>query len=370
MRNCNWGNSGRLNRFFTAMIIGSLFLFLQIFAPSTSRAEGQEDEGSLDLTEWSLDDLGSFKVRRLDVMGAHTHYKGEWMVAYQTMMMSMEGNRSGTTDLTPSLVLSEGYMVTPVKMTMQMHMLDLMYSPSDYLTFMVMAQWVQVSMDHITSPMMGSKSFTTKSSGIGDIFLSVMIPLYERGNSQFILSPGITIPTGSISNKDVLANVAMGEQKLPYPMQTGSGTVDATPSLTYLWETEDIALGAKAFGTVRFGRNSNGYNLGNRFSLHSWAATRVTDWFSPSLKLLVESWENVNGLDPDLAAGMVPTADPNKRGGKRASLSAGIDLYVLSGIFEDQHFTLEGGMPIYQSLDGPQLKTNWQFTLRISRTFK
>ncbi len=60
---------------------------------------------------------------------------------------------------------------------------------------------------------------------------------------------------------------------------------------------------------------------------------------------------------------MVPTADPNRRGGERVDLLFGVNFYVPEGSLKGHRLAVRAGLPIYQSLDGPQLETDWQFTI-------
>jgi hypothetical protein len=116
-------------------------------------------------------------------------------------------------------------------------------------------------------------------------------------------------------------------------MQLGSGTVDLLPGLTYLGDSEDWAWMVQALGTIRLGENSNHYTLGNRLGLNGWVARKITDWLSLSVRTDAGFWENIDGADPDLTPAMVPTADPDRRGGKRVDLSFGINLFVPKGVF-------------------------------------
>ena len=72
------------------------------------------------------------------VMGGHMHSAGEWMLSYRYMFMNMQTNMNGTDDLSLMDVFSQGYMVAPVDMQMEMHMIGAMYAPTDSITFMGM----------------------------------------------------------------------------------------------------------------------------------------------------------------------------------------------------------------------------------------
>ena len=122
-------------------------------------------------------------------------------------------------------------------MSMEMNMAMLMYAPSDYLTLMATAPYIKKEMDHETT---AGVRFTTRSEGIGDIEVKGIYTFYGEPDDKhrLMFAGGFSFPTGSIDRKDIQANPAQGQQKLPYPMQLGSGTVDFLPGLTYLGEVE------------------------------------------------------------------------------------------------------------------------------------
>ena len=73
-------------------------------------------------------------------------------------------------------------------------------------------------------------------------------------------------------------------------------------------------------------------------------------------------WGNIDGQDDDLNPAMVPTADPDRRGGKRIDALFGVALEGQSGWVKGHRLEVEVGLPIYQHLDGPQLETDWIVT--------
>ena len=206
-----------------------IFVFLVAPIPVFASAEDlKQDEKHLeDFTALSLESLLDTEIVNINVLGTHTHLADEWMIGYRYMFMEMNGNRTGTEQVSNSEVLSD-FMVSPLRMSMQMHMVMLMYAPSDNLTLMAMAPFIKKEMDHET--LTGVK-FTTNSDGIGDIELKGIYAFYGEPNSKhrFFISGGFSLPTGSVNERDTLANPARGHQKLPYPMQLGSGTVDFLP---------------------------------------------------------------------------------------------------------------------------------------------
>ncbi|MGB0581855.1 MAG: transporter, partial [Limisphaerales bacterium] len=83
----------------------------------------------------------------IGVMGDHYHGKNEWMFSYRYMFMAMDGNRNGNDQLTVAQTAAAGpFGVVPLKMVMQMHMLGVMYAPSDHLTLMGMLPYNYIEM--------------------------------------------------------------------------------------------------------------------------------------------------------------------------------------------------------------------------------
>jgi len=59
---------------------------------------------------------------------------------------------------------------------------------------------------------------------------------------------------------------------------------------------------------------------------------------------------------------MVPTADASLRSGSRVDALLGLNIQLTEGFTKGHRLAIEGGLPIYQHLDGPQLETDWLIT--------
>ena len=299
----------------------------------------------------------------IGVMGDHAHQKGEFMASYRYMFMNMDGNRDGTNSISDSEVLQD-FMVTPVDMTMDMHMFGAMYGVSDNLTVMAMVPFVSKEMEHLTR--MGTR-FTTNSEGIGDIKTTALYTIFDKDKQRVHLNLGVSFPTGSINERD---DTPAGEdQILPYPMQIGSGTFDLLPGITYLGQSGKGSWGAQALTTLRLGKNDNGYRLGNQYQLSGWISRNWTDWLSTSLRLTGKTWGDIDGADDRLNPMMIPTADPELRNGTQINLGFGVNLYAPEGNLKGSRVAMEFELPILRDLDGPQLETDWQLTLGLQSSF-
>jgi hypothetical protein len=330
----------------------ALLLAYVLLAGRAAPLHAQEPPAKL--TELSLEELMAVRVVSLNVLGTHTHLAGQWMVAYEFMNMRMNGNRDGTARVSNQTVLDR-FEVSPTDMTVQMHMPTVMYAPTNDFTLMAMLPLTRKSMNHITRD--GSR-FDEKTSGIGDLSLTALYTFFEAREfrHRLLLSAGVGLPTGSITR-------TMDNLRLEYPMQLGSGSYEIAPGITYLGQTRNWAVGAEAISRIRVGENDNGYRLGNQYHLGSWVTRRLTDGLSASAKIEGDVVRRIHGLDPALDPEDEPTKDPAIQGGKRLGLSIGLNLFAPNGPLKGHRLAIEGTWPVYQSLDGPQLETDWQ--LRI-----
>lgn len=340
-------------------LVGGLSFALTL--PTASAQEVSPLDGDRPPTSFTVsgDDHGHWHASRPDshapigVMADHVHAAGEWMVSLRYMYMDMGGNRDGTRNLSPQDVLDQGWMVTPTEMTMEMWMLGAMYAPSDDLTLMAMLPYVEKEMDHVTG--MGGQ-FTTESAGIGDVRLSALVPYYENeGGTKAHLEAGISLPTGSIDERD---DTPMGPNRtLPYPMQIGTGTLGLILGSTVQHQFERTSIGGQARGGIQLGENDEGYTVGDTLDASLWAAYKVTDRVSVSSRLAYALWSDYDGFDDELpppTSMVIPTARPDLRGGQRVDYGLGVNTYL------DRRWRIAAEVlwPVYQDLDGPQLETD------------
>ncbi|MEL6715865.1 MAG: transporter, partial [Planctomycetota bacterium] len=139
----------------------------------------------------------------------------------------------------------------------------------------------------------------------------------------------------------------------------GSGTWDLRPGMTATRWFKDWSVGGQAIATLRLGRNSRDYSLGDRIDVTAWAAYRATERLSFSARLAFGRIGNVDGADDSLNPAVVPTADPSLRAGSRLDALLGVNA-ALGG---RNRLAVEFGRPVLQDLDGPQLETDWLATV-------
>lgn len=320
-------------------------------------------------------------------MGDHLHKEGEWMLSYRFMTMGMEGSQIGTSDVSPQAIATgvanpffglpgqpPTLRVVPTQMTMDMHMFGAMYAPTDDLTLMAMANYVEKDMDHLTfQGGMGTNilgGFTTRTSGFGDTKIAVLKRLFQDDTHNFHLNMGISLPTGSITETGAILTPMGGTPtvRLPYAMQLGTGTYDLLPGITYTGFSDDYSWGAQYRGEIRLGKNDEGYAWGHKHAVTAWFARQWQPWVSTSLRLDAITQDSIDGFD-DQISGPVQTANPENFGGDRIDMYLGLNLLGQEGDLKGYRLAAELGFPIYQDLNGPQLETDYTLTIGLQKAF-
>ena len=294
----------------------------------------------------------------ISIMGDHTHHKGEFMFSYRYMTMDMRQLRQGTNDAKTADAHSN-YMVAPLNMVMNMHMLGAMYAPSDKITLMMMANYLENDMN---LQMRNGNQFSTNTSGLGDVSVSALYSLFNKNKRTMHAHIGVTIPTGSIEEKNVLP-VSMGNAvQLPYPMQLGTGSFGANLGLTYLGQCDKFSWGHQLTGKVNINDNDQDYKFGNQYKFNNWITAKAGDNLGVSVRLEGVLIDEIDGTSSLLNPMMVTTADTVNSGGTFINSGFGLNYLVINGGLKGLRFATEISMPIYQNLNGIQLKQNYNLT--------
>lgn len=319
----------------------------------------------------------------ISIMAEHTHGKDEWMVSYRFMRMQMEGMRNGTDTLSSSEVFAAGpgYVVAPEEMSMQMHMLGAMYAPTNQLTLMLMANYLDSDMDHRINPEVGmlinanggTETFTTSSRGIGDTKISSLYQFHNDNGLTAHLGLGLSLPTGSIDEEDEIPVMGQGRVRsvLPAPMQLGSGTFDLLPSITLRRELASWSYGIQASGVVRLeDENDRNYRLGHECKVISWAGVPLADWISLEGGLQYAWSGELQGDQKDVNQGpammgrnTVTTAYDENYGGESLEAILGVNLLAPAGQWRGHRLAIDLRLPLYRDLNGYQLETDYVCTL-------
>lgn len=318
------------------------------------------------------------------VMISHAHSKNEWMVSYRYMNMGMSGLLPVDKSITDHDVFTN-YIMSPSSMRMDMHMLMGMYGITDHLTAMVMLNYNTSSMDmsmftsegHNHAGVIGMEGIsaksmgdhTMKSAGFSDTKLQFLYSLKKHKNYQILVNLGCNIPNGSIQFKGSSTDMMYPNNRLPYGMQLGSGTFDALPGLTYLYQKNGFTYSIQASSIVRLGYNKVGYKLGNEVTLNTWMAYTWLDNLSSTLRFEGTVVSVIKGIDPTIYAYNEPSANSINYGGENVLTYLGTTYHFQKGILKNNRIGIEYGLPIYQNLNGIQMKQKQTVYASWSCTF-
>lgn len=317
------------------------------------------------------------------LMGDHIHNKGEWMVEYKYMNMYMEDNRVGDRTVSDAESITIGGTftnvhpmgtnrgATPTQMTMEMHMIHLMYGLTDDVTVYTMLMLNSLTMDHIRGPgnMAGGgpgSSFTTHNSGFGDTSFGALVRLSDRTDEDddIILNLGFSVPTGDIFQTSSRPTAGMLSQPLPYPMRLGSGTFNARPGITWKHYDERSSHGLQFQTDVPLGRNYRNYSVIDVFKINAWYSHLLSDNLALSVRIENEWKTDFDGADPMTPNQIISTNVESFRGGYSLNLGLGVAALVNGHLLNAEFVPT-----LYQDLHGIQLETDWSFIVSWSKSF-
>lgn len=287
-----------MNRFHNKQPFQPAILAIALAAPLASA----HDDGATDRTPAYLPEGHA----PAGVMADHLHAEGEWMIGYRFMREDYSDVYRGSDKVGAMDLQMAGYSMMPTGMSMEMHMLDIMYAVSDDLTLMLMPQTMSMDM---SMQMIGSNrghmgdmdgmgsmdgmhggGHEHGVSGSGDTVIAGLFRLADSGGYLLHATVGVSAPTGSVEEKNADGTFTH------YGMQLGTGTWDLLPSITYTSAQNKLSWGAQLSARLPMeGENDSGFAFGERYAATAWSAYRVLDWLSLSARLEYSKEGDING---------------------------------------------------------------------------
>ncbi|MDR2214128.1 MAG: transporter [Pseudomonadales bacterium] len=324
------------------------------------------------------------------VMVDHMHNAGEFMIGYRYSYGLNQGDTlHGTQPVTDHELLHGACLpvammcsMRQTEMKMHMHMLDLMYAPSDWLTLMLMPMWMSMDMrmdmpmmhmdmgmggmdmgmDHMD--MMAGMEHGHSVDGLGDTIFGGLVKVAKGPNYNFHAGLLFSAPTGSVDEKDAEGLLTH------YMMQPGSGTWDFHPSLTYTGRADHWSWGAQLSGVIRLqDANDSGYKLGSVVQSTAWASYRLNAWLSTSVRALHTRQGGIEGAYTE-AHGQSSAADfPVNYGGSFTDAGLGVNLVMPSGMLQGHRLGIEWLEPLRDNVNGYQQRRDGTLQVSWSKAF-
>ena len=305
---------------------------------------------------------------------------GEWMVGYNYMRSRQAGDMlHGNDKVKDSEILasdancdgSQCY-VAPDEMIMNMHMLNIMYAPTDWLNLMWMPTFVDMSMKMRSlegAPSPGAASDPDSNyaevvhanhehmtGDLGDMNFSALFKLYDNGMHHLHLGLGVTAPTGDVKI-ELRRTHGIDLGMIHYGMQIGSGTWDFTPSLTYTGHLNNWSWGAQARSIIRMeSENERGYALGDMLQTTAWGSYNPMNWLAFSVRGVYTTHGSLLGEYNRPHRPIGPMDSPDSYGGEYLDLGLGVSAVVPSGDLAGNSLSVEWLQPLEDDVNGYQLE--------------
>ncbi len=243
-------------------------------------------------------------------------------------------------------------------------------------TFVGIIPHISNKVETIYEPVVGGINYKTvdTTSGLSDVRLMAVTSFSLNAAHVTMLDIGLTLPTGSIDQYFTSAP----NQRAAYNMQPGSGTPDLVLGATVTNTKNALVSSARAQATVRGGRNSNGYVLGNEFLAKASSIYSVNNYFSSGVVANYrirgavigkdEKYEKFNAYQSAVAAG-----DGHQfYHAPQANWDASLMAKVQSPSYKSVNASLELGLPVAQGAankDDIQLDVNYYAAASLNASF-
>jgi hypothetical protein len=313
---------------------------------------------------------------------------GDFMVGYRYMYGTQAGAMlHGSNEVSDQTIASNGCegnpcFLAPSGMNMHMHMLDLMYAPTDWLNLMLMPQFVAMDMtmrrlDGAPSPSTDTQReliihhtlHQSETGGVGDTGLYAMFKLFDRPNHHLHATLGLSAPTGDVGIR--LRDTHRIEAGfIHYGMQLGSGTWDFKPSITYTGQMDQWSWGAQLSGTKRLeDKNDSGFAFGDIFQSTAWGSYSLLNWLSASVRGVYTIQGSIRGGYNGVFNPLGPMDYASSYGGRYWDVGFGLNAVVPSGSLAGNRLGVEWLQPVHDDVNGYQLPRDGALSATWSYAF-
>jgi hypothetical protein len=226
----------------------------------------------------------------------------------------------------------------------------------------------------------------TGTAGLQDFTLSGVYRIYQDPIHRIQLNLGMSFPTGSTGNTFTLLSPA-GQyvtSRAFYALQPGTGTFDVMPGIVYAGYIDQWSWGVSYRGRFPLAENgrdsleggeivqgvadsiamwrpwtSGGYRWGDLHEFNGWVGYTWIPGLTTTARVNATLQGPIRGFDP-MIRGRAQAANPNFYGGERVEIFGGANISGKFIGYENVSVAIEAGVPVYQYLNGPQIRKNWQ----------
>jgi len=152
--------------------------------------------------------------------------------------------------------------------------------------------------------------------------------------------------------------------RLPYSMQTSTGSHQGEFGLTYNGYSDNTSWGAQGLLTSSLGKNDEAYEPGKKSQVTGWAAFAFSNSVSASMRLKYSSSDEISGADNKISA-PVSTANPDNYGADILDFAIGVNT-----VLDSKHrVAVEYSVPLNYKVNGVQMDMESMLTLGYQIAF-
>lgn len=319
----------------------------------------------------------------MGVFGADMPAKGKFVLAITPIWANLSGQLIGTQGVSSQYIVANTpwwvdptrkVRLVPQNIAIASQTGVVSYGLSDKLAVIVTASIVEKRLEALTfrgpsgiAPLGRSYPDTF---GLADFTTSAVYKVYQDPVHRLQVNLGFAYPFSfNTARFDLLqANGTTPNIRAFYGMQPGSGTFDILPGVVYAGNIDKWSWGLSYRARLPLARNAQNWRFGDLHEFNGWAGYTLIPGVTATFRASGTTQGQISGFDQQILGPAVPT-NPAFYGGQRVELFGG---GVLSGKligYEAASVAFEAGLPVYQNLNGPQIRKNWQagfsFRLRI-----
>jgi hypothetical protein len=301
---------------------------------------------------------------------------GDFMIGYRYRYAQQEGDMMhGTNHVSLEQVKAsgcgtDGCLLAPEDMAMHMYMLELMYAPTTWLNVMVMPEYVDMHMQMnglLTPEELGNIDtdlanlyrhhtlHEQTTGGFGDTTFMSLVRLFDDGANHAHVGFGFSAPTGDADSR-LRDTHGIDAGFVHYGMQTGNGTWDFLPNLTYTGHHAAWNWGAQFNAAIRLeGHNDSGFAFGDTYQTTAWAGYALTRWLTASLRGEYTTQSEIHGEYDDTYYRLAPNDYPSNYGGDLFDVGIGFNAVFPDGALKGNRIDVEWLQPVRHDVNGYQL---------------
>ena len=260
--------------------------------------------------------------------------------------------------------------VVPIRRLDELQSMTLAYGVTNDISIVLSTGLIEKHIDLMTfngtSGIIPRGMSNPGTESLQDSQLAGIWRVYQDPIHRIQLNLGMSFPTGSDHNltTPLQPNGSWATGRGFYGMQTGTGTFDVLPGILYGGNLGPWNWGLSYRARLPLGVNPEGYMWGNYQEANGWIGYSWLPGFATTFRVSGSIQDHIVGADPLIVA-KIQAADPNLYGGERVELFGGASLDgKLVGV-PGVSMLVEGGIPVYQNLNGPQLAKAWQATMAL-----